>query len=112
MSASYRSIILDRTAEHRHVLNALAEESLPALMHCAAGKDRAASPSRLSLLAVGVEREAIEADYLKSNDPHRRYRYAAAIRPPADFAGGAGAACAASRRARRDSGIYDIKALG
>ncbi|MFD9872117.1 tyrosine-protein phosphatase [Streptomyces niveus] len=74
MSASYRSIILDRTAEHRRVLHALAEESLPALMHCAAGKDRAGLSIAVSLLAVGVEREAIEADYLKSNDPHRRYQ--------------------------------------
>lgn len=28
----------------------------------------------MSLLAVGVERDAIEADYLKSNDAHRRYK--------------------------------------
>jgi protein-tyrosine phosphatase len=42
-------------------------------MHCAAGKDRAGLSIAVSLLAVGVERDAIEADYLKSNDPHRRY---------------------------------------
>ena len=41
MVASYRSIIKDRTAEHSRVLHALAEDSVPALMHCAAGKDRA-----------------------------------------------------------------------
>lgn len=40
MIASYRSIIRDRTAEHSRVLHALAEDSMPALMHCAAGKDR------------------------------------------------------------------------
>ncbi|MFB7916849.1 tyrosine-protein phosphatase [Streptomyces sp. NPDC056061] len=74
MIASYRSIVLERTAEHSRVLHALAEDSVPALMHCAAGKDRAGLSIAVSLLAVGVEREAIEADYLKSNDAHRRYR--------------------------------------
>ncbi|MEU0837323.1 tyrosine-protein phosphatase [Streptomyces sp. NPDC005969] len=74
MTASYKAIIRDRTAEHSRVLHALAEDSVPALMHCAAGKDRAGLSIAVSLLAVGVEREAIEADYLKSNDPHRRYK--------------------------------------
>ncbi|MFC9245781.1 tyrosine-protein phosphatase [Streptomyces sp. NPDC057136] len=74
MIASYRSIIKDRTGEHSRVLHALAEDSVPALMHCAAGKDRAGLSIAVSLLAVGVEREAIEADYLMSNDAHRRYK--------------------------------------
>ncbi|MFI1395636.1 tyrosine-protein phosphatase [Streptomyces sp. NPDC020681] len=74
MSASYRTIIKERTGEHSRVLHALAEDSVPALMHCAAGKDRAGLSIAVSLLAVGVERDAIEADYLKSNDPHRRYK--------------------------------------
>ena len=62
MIASYRAIIRDRTAEHSRVLHALADDSVPALMHCAAGKDRAGLTIAVSLLAVGVEREAIEAD--------------------------------------------------
>ncbi|MFF3286672.1 tyrosine-protein phosphatase [Streptomyces sp. NPDC003023] len=74
MIASYRMIIKERTAEHSRVLHSLAEDSVPALMHCAAGKDRAGLSVAVSLLAVGVERDAIEADYLKSNDPHRRYK--------------------------------------
>ncbi|MEU0272168.1 tyrosine-protein phosphatase [Streptomyces sp. NPDC006307] len=74
MSESYRTIIKERMAEHSRVLHALAEDSVPALMHCAAGKDRAGLSIAVTLLAVGVEREAIEADYLKSNDPHRRYK--------------------------------------
>ncbi|MEU0279244.1 tyrosine-protein phosphatase [Streptomyces sp. NPDC006195] len=73
MIDSYRTIITERTAEHSRVLHSLAEDSVPALMHCAAGKDRAGLSIAVSLLAVGVEPEAIEADYLKSNDPHRRY---------------------------------------
>ncbi len=56
------------------MLHALAEDSVPALMHCAAGKDRAGLSIAVTLLAVGVERDAIVADYLESNAQHRRYR--------------------------------------
>ncbi|MFD7303602.1 tyrosine-protein phosphatase [Streptomyces pharetrae] len=74
MVASYRMIIKERTAEHSRVLHALAEDSVPALMHCAAGKDRAGLSVAVTLLALGVEREAIVADYLESNAKHRRYK--------------------------------------
>ncbi|MET7854615.1 tyrosine-protein phosphatase [Streptomyces avermitilis] len=74
MITSYRKIIKERTAEHGRVLHELAEESVPALMHCAAGKDRAGLSIAVALLAVGVERDAIVADYLESNAPHRRYK--------------------------------------
>ncbi|MET8246661.1 tyrosine-protein phosphatase [Streptomyces sp. NPDC005202] len=74
MIASYRTIIKERTAEHSRVLHALAEDSVPALMHCAAGKDRAGLSIAVTLLALGVEREAILADYLESNAKHRRYK--------------------------------------
>jgi protein-tyrosine phosphatase len=74
MIASYRKIIKERTAEHSRVLRALAEDSLPVLMHCAAGKDRAGLSVAVTLLVLGVEREAIVADYLESNAKHRRYK--------------------------------------
>ncbi|MFD3554092.1 tyrosine-protein phosphatase [Streptomyces goshikiensis] len=74
MTNAYRAIITERTAEHGRVLRALAEDSVPALMHCAAGKDRAGLSIAVTLLALGVERAAIVADYLESNAPHRRYR--------------------------------------
>lgn len=74
MIASYRMIIKERTAEHARVLHALAEDSVPALMHCAAGKDRAGLSIAVTLLALGVEREAIVDDYLKSSAKHRRYK--------------------------------------
>nr|WP_202538224.1 tyrosine-protein phosphatase [Streptomyces sp. SID8379] len=74
MIGSYRTIISGRTDEHSRVLHSMAEDSVPALMHCAAGKDRAGLSIAVTLLAVGVERDAIEADYLKSNEKHRRYR--------------------------------------
>ncbi|KOV52756.1 protein tyrosine phosphatase [Streptomyces sp. AS58] len=74
MIASYRTIIKERTGMHSQVLHALAEDSVPALMHCAAGKDRAGLSVAVTLLAVGVERDAILADYLESNAKHRRYK--------------------------------------
>ncbi|KUL48327.1 protein tyrosine phosphatase [Streptomyces sp. NRRL F-4489] len=74
MAQTYREIITTRTADHSRVLHALAEDSVPALMHCAAGKDRAGLSIAVTLLAVGVERDAIVADYLKSDDPSRRYK--------------------------------------
>jgi protein-tyrosine phosphatase len=75
MVDAYVRIILDRTEEHGRMLELLAEEeSVPALLHCAAGKDRAGTSIAIILLALGVERAAIEADYLASNAAHRRYR--------------------------------------
>ncbi|MBL1085948.1 tyrosine-protein phosphatase [Streptomyces actinomycinicus] len=74
MTASYRKIVKERTAEHSQVLHALAEDSVPALMHCAAGKDRAGISIAVTLLALGVERDAIVSDYLESNAKHRRYK--------------------------------------
>lgn len=74
MIGSYRAIIRHRTAEHSQVLHALAEDSVPALMHCAAGKDRAGLSIAVTLLALGVERDAIVADYLESGATHRRYK--------------------------------------
>ncbi|MFF3518439.1 tyrosine-protein phosphatase [Streptomyces sp. NPDC002573] len=74
MIASYRTIIRERTAEHSRVLHAMAEDSVPALMHCAAGKDRAGLSIAVTLIALGVERDAIVVDYLESNAKHRRYK--------------------------------------
>jgi protein-tyrosine phosphatase len=79
MSDAYRKLILDRTAEHGRMLALLSESgsespAVPALLHCAAGKDRAGTSIAIILLALGVRRSAIEADYLESNARHRRYR--------------------------------------
>lgn len=74
MVRSYRRIVKGRTSEHSRLLHSLADDSVPALMHCAAGKDRAGLSIAITLLALGVGREAIEADYLQSNSPHRRYK--------------------------------------
>ncbi|KUJ66570.1 protein tyrosine phosphatase [Streptomyces albus subsp. albus] len=74
MTASYREIIRTRAGEHSRLLGALADGSSPALLHCSAGKDRAGLSIAVTLLAVGVDRDAIEADYLESAAAHRRYK--------------------------------------
>lgn len=74
MIDNYREMVVQRTPEHSRVLRELATDAVPALMHCAAGKDRAGLSIAVTLLALGVERDAIVADYLKSNAPHRRYK--------------------------------------
>ncbi|MCB5164041.1 tyrosine-protein phosphatase [Streptomyces bambusae] len=73
MHGSYVKLIKERTAEHSRVVHAIAEDSVPVLMHCAAGKDRAGLSVAVTLLALGVRREAITADYLESNAPQHRY---------------------------------------
>jgi protein-tyrosine phosphatase len=74
MTESYRRTVAERTAEHSRVVHALADDSVPVLLHCAAGKDRAGVTVAVILLALGVGYDAIEEDYLKSNVAHRRYR--------------------------------------
>ena len=62
MTRSYRELMLQRTGEHSRMLELMAEhESVPTLLHCAAGKDRAGTAMAVILLALGVDREAIEA---------------------------------------------------
>ncbi|WP_016907908.1 tyrosine-protein phosphatase [Streptomyces xiaopingdaonensis] len=73
MIDTYRALITTRTEEHGRLLRAIAEETVPALLHCAAGKDRAGMSIAIVLMAVGVDHEAVEADYLLSNAPGRRY---------------------------------------
>ncbi|MEU5877766.1 tyrosine-protein phosphatase [Spirillospora sp. NPDC047279] len=45
--------------------------SLPLLFHCTAGKDRTGWMAAIVLTVMGVPRDEIMADYLRSNDYHR-----------------------------------------
>ena len=57
--------------------NAITEdEKLPLILHCSAGKDRTGVLSAVLLLALGVSREVVVADYMKTND----YRDAAQLK--------------------------------
>jgi protein-tyrosine phosphatase len=62
-------------AQHavRQVMSLLAEER-PVITHCFAGKDRTGFTVATVLEAVGVDRDAILADFLRSNDAVPRLR--------------------------------------
>ena len=52
----------------RAFVDALLAGGVPALLHCAAGKDRTGFASAMLLSALGSPRSVIEAEYLRSND--------------------------------------------
>lgn len=54
----------------------------PVYIHCAVGKDRTGAMTALLLWALGVERKAIERDYLLSNNAYRDIAASARNRHP------------------------------
>ena len=73
MHNAYRSFVSDHSARWAAMLRRLAQpESLPALVHCTAGKDRTGFAAALVLFSLGVPEETVFEDYLMTN----RYRAA------------------------------------
>lgn len=71
MRDAYRSFVSDYSARWAAMLRRLAQPgSLPALVHCTAGKDRTGFAAALVLLVLGVPEETVFEDYLMTN----RYR--------------------------------------
>lgn len=70
MRETYRRLPFDPRliALYRHWFAALAEGEAPALVHCAAGKDRTGVICALTLIALGVPQDAAIDDYLLTND--------------------------------------------
>ena len=60
----------DALARHlANFFNAAAEDgNLPLVLHCTAGKDRTGVLSAVLLLALGVPRDTVLADYMKTNE--------------------------------------------
>jgi protein-tyrosine phosphatase len=74
MTEAYRSFPNDYADEWALLFKRLAEpRSLPAVVHCTAGKDRTGFASALVLRAVGVPEETVFEDYLLTN--HYRARH-------------------------------------
>lgn len=72
MRQHYRRLALDHLREYSDLLHILLEPgALPALIHCASGKDRTGFGIAVVLLAVGVPRATIVEDYVIS-DRYRR----------------------------------------
>jgi protein-tyrosine phosphatase len=64
-----RAFALDYRDEWARLIREMATPgSLPALIHCAEGKDRTGFATAILLLALGVPRETVFEDYILSND--------------------------------------------
>ena len=69
MHNAYRRFVLQHSPVFAALLARLQEPAaLPLVFHCTAGKDRTGMAAVLILLALGVSREAIVADFLISNE--------------------------------------------
>ena len=68
MVQSAASLVRDRREAYRYFLAELANsDSLPALFHCSAGKDRAGWAGSVVLLTLGVGEDQVVEQYLLSN---------------------------------------------
>lgn len=63
MIALYHELPIEQAPSYRELFRRLAEGPLPLVFHCSAGKDRTGIGAALLLDLLGVERDAILADY-------------------------------------------------
>ena len=76
LTGYYRHFPLDHASDYARMFEAILEpDALPALVHCTSGKDRTGFGIALILMALGVSREDIVADYLLSNLAPRDLRF-------------------------------------
>ncbi len=69
MHGAYRRFVLQHAPVFASLLACLQEPArLPLVFHCTAGKDRTGMAAALILLALGVPREVIVADFMISNE--------------------------------------------
>ncbi len=73
----YRGLVTDQASRFAELFDHLLQADGPLVLHCTAGKDRTGVAVALILLALGVSREDVMADYLLSNELYKRL-------PPAD----------------------------
>jgi protein-tyrosine phosphatase len=71
MRGLYRRLINEQAHRFAELFAHLLAEDTPLVIHCTAGKDRTGVAAALILLALGVSREAVEHDYLLSNEHFR-----------------------------------------
>lgn len=83
----YKAFALTHATNYARMFDALLEaDALPALIHCTSGKDRTGFGVALILSALGVPREQIVADYLRSNHAPRDIRFMLPADIPEDTA--------------------------
>lgn len=74
METMYENLVTDPHARKQYgsFLRMLTEDAGGSVLyHCTAGKDRVGTGTALLLLALGVDRQLIEEDYLKTNEYYR-----------------------------------------
>ena len=64
----YRLLVREAAGELAGIVRLFAHAPGPVLVHCAAGKDRTGIVVAVALRLVGVPREQVVADYLRTND--------------------------------------------
>jgi protein-tyrosine phosphatase len=62
-----REFVTDYTDVYENFLRGLIDEDVPTLFHCTAGKDRAGFAAAITLIALGVSKEDVINDYMKTN---------------------------------------------
>jgi protein-tyrosine phosphatase len=68
MNDLYRGLVNDRSERFAELFEHLIESGAPSVFHCTAGKDRTGVAAALVLLALGVRRDVVLADYLLTNE--------------------------------------------
>jgi protein-tyrosine phosphatase len=68
MQNAYRAFVFDFTERYAAMFERISRPSqLPTILHCTGGKDRAGFASALVLLTLGVSKEDVFEDYLRTN---------------------------------------------
>tara|TARA_Y100001970_G_scaffold109496_1_gene136759 strand:+ start:4122 stop:4997 length:876 start_codon:yes stop_codon:yes gene_type:complete len=62
-----KEFVTNYTDVYENFLKGLIDEDGPTLFHCTAGKDRAGFAAAITLIALGVSREDVIKDYMKTN---------------------------------------------
>lgn len=101
-----RIVAPERAALLTEIVDVVVEGETPVLVHCSAGKDRTGVVVALLLALVGVERERIIADYLKTatNMPAVTARFVPQLPWPQRLLGRPGFRRAFAELERRDAG--------
>ena len=68
MKELYRALINDRADRFAELFGHLIDSDAPSVFHCTAGKDRTGIAAALVLLALGVSRDVVVADYMLTNE--------------------------------------------
>ena len=72
MQDTYRAFVANNAKQYAQLFVHLLEDDAPLVFHCTAGKDRTGFAAALILMALGVPRDVVMADYLLTNGLYRR----------------------------------------